>query len=233
MTPCLRGKSFYRRTKPLERDAADTARRILAGQMIRSRRCSAGLHAALIDALRAVPREKFFPRKRGGSVRRPAGAIGFGQTISQPYIVALMTDALRLSEKDRVLEIGTGSGYQTAILAMLAREVWSIERIKPLLDDAFERVSSLGLKNVHFRFGDGTIGWPEAKPFDRILAAAGAAHAAAAFAVAACRRRHRRAAGRAAGFANIDANHPQRRGSALGRALSLPFREADWARGVA
>jgi protein-L-isoaspartate(D-aspartate) O-methyltransferase len=147
-------------------------------QMIRSQVMERGIRTPrVIEALRAVPREKFFPRnsEEDPYADQPA-PIGFGQTISQPYIVALMTDALRLSENDRVLEIGTGSGYQTAILAMLAREVWSIERIKPLLDDAFERVSSLGLKNVHFRFGDGTLGWPEAKPFDRILAAAGAPH---------------------------------------------------------
>src|SRR6476469_976251 len=130
-------------------------------QMIRSQVMQRGIRTPLvIEALRAVPREKFFPR---GSEEDPyadqPAPIGFGQTISQPYIVALMTDALRLSKEHRVLEIGTGSGYQTAILAMLAGEVWSIERIKPLLDDAFERVSSLGLKNVHFRFGDGTLGW--------------------------------------------------------------------------
>src|SRR3954463_11712640 len=129
----------------------------------------------VIDALREIPRDRFFPR---GSDEDPfadqAAPIGHGQTISQPYIVALMTDALELTATNRVLEIGTGSGYQTAILAKLAGEVWSIERIKPLLDQAFERVLSLGLRNVHFRHGDGTLGWPEAAPFDRILAAAGA-----------------------------------------------------------
>jgi protein-L-isoaspartate(D-aspartate) O-methyltransferase len=145
-------------------------------QMIQTQVIDRGIRTPrVLEALRAVPREKFFPR---GSADDPfadePAPIGHGQTISQPYIVAMMTDSLRLSREHRVLEIGTGSGYQTAILAMLAGEVWSIERIKPLLDDAFERVSSMGLRNVHFRFGDGTLGWPEAAPFDRILAAAGA-----------------------------------------------------------
>jgi protein-L-isoaspartate(D-aspartate) O-methyltransferase len=145
-------------------------------KMIRSQVIQRGIRTPrVIEALRAVPREKFFPRdsEEDPYADQPA-PIGFGQTISQPYIVALMTDALRLSNEHRVLEIGTGSGYQTAILAVLAKEVWSIERIKPLLDDAFERVSSLGLKNTHFRHADGTLGWPEAAPFDRILVAAGA-----------------------------------------------------------
>ena len=129
----------------------------------------------VIEALRQVPRDRFFPV---GSTEDPfadnASPIGHGQTISQPYVVALMTDALDVTPESRVLEIGTGSGYQTAVLATLASEVWSIERIKPLLDDAFERVLSLGLRNVRFRHGDGTAGWPEAAPFDRILIAAGA-----------------------------------------------------------
>lgn len=145
-------------------------------EMIRSQVIERGIRTpAVLEALRAVPREKFFPRDSGEDpfADQPA-PIGHGQTISQPYIVALMTDSLRLSREHRVLEIGTGSGYQTAILAMLTKEVWSIERIKPLLDLAFEKVSSLGIRNVHFRFGDGTLGWPEAAPFDRILAAAGA-----------------------------------------------------------
>ena len=129
----------------------------------------------LIEALRSTPREKFFPEgSEGEAFADNAAPIGHGQTISQPYIVALMTQSLELRPTDRVLEIGTGSGYQTAILSKLAGEVWSIERIKPLLDEAFERVLMLGAKNVHFRHGDGTVGWPEAAPFDRILAAAGA-----------------------------------------------------------
>lgn len=129
----------------------------------------------VIEALRSVPRDLFFAKER----RREAyadrsAAIGHGQTISQPYMVALMTQRLELRPDHKVLELGTGSGYQTAILAKLAGEVYSIERVKPLLDDAFERLHTLGIDNVHFRFGDGTAGWPEVAPFDRIIITAGA-----------------------------------------------------------
>ena len=89
-------------------------------------------------------------------------------------MVALMTERLDVHADHRVLEIGTGSGYQTAVLAKLAGEVWSVERVKPLLDEAFERLLDMGNRNVHFRYADGTLGWPEAAPFDRILIAAGA-----------------------------------------------------------
>jgi protein-L-isoaspartate(D-aspartate) O-methyltransferase len=129
----------------------------------------------VLDALRNVPREKFFPddaQKEAYADR--AAPIGHGQSISQPYIVALMTHHLDVGPQHKVLELGTGSGYQTAILARLGGEVYSVERVKPLLDVAFERVLSLGHRNVHFRHGDGTLGWPEQAPFDRILIAAGA-----------------------------------------------------------
>ena len=129
----------------------------------------------VLDALRSVPREQFFPDEaRGAAFADRAAPIGHGQMISQPYMVALMTQRLDLRPEHRVLELGTGSGYQTAILCRLAGEVYSVERVKPLLDAAFERVLALGLRNVHFRHGDGTLGWPEAAPFDRILITAGA-----------------------------------------------------------
>src|ERR1700677_2748125 len=129
----------------------------------------------VIEAMRSVPREKFFlADSRDTAYADRAAPIGHGQTISQPYMVALMTARLQVAPDHKVLEIGTGSGYQTAILCRLAREVYSIERVKPLLDEAFERLLSLEIRNVHFRFGDGTLGWPEAAPFDRILIAAGA-----------------------------------------------------------
>jgi protein-L-isoaspartate(D-aspartate) O-methyltransferase len=131
--------------------------------------------ARVIEALRSVPREKFFPQEsQTEAYADRAAPIGLGQSISQPYIVALMTQHLDVQPEHRVLEIGTGSGYQTAILSRLAGAVYSIERLKPLLDSAFERVLSLGAHNVHFRFGDGTLGWPEEAPFDRVLIAAGA-----------------------------------------------------------
>ena len=129
----------------------------------------------VLAALRGVPRERFFPAgsKDDAFADRPT-PIGHGQTISQPYIVALMTQRLNLRPEHRVLEIGTGSGYQTAILASLAGEIYTIERLKPLLDTAWERLMEMNHRNVHFRHGDGTRGWPEAAPFDRILIAAGA-----------------------------------------------------------
>jgi protein-L-isoaspartate(D-aspartate) O-methyltransferase len=129
----------------------------------------------VIDAMRTTPRELFFPREeRSAAFRDQASPIGHGQTISQPYMVALMTARLDVRPQHRVLEIGTGSGYQTAILAKLAGEVYSVERVKPLLDEAWERLMDLGHRNVHFHYGDGTLGWPDAAPFDRILITAGA-----------------------------------------------------------
>jgi len=100
--------------------------------------------------------------------------IGEGQTISQPYIVALMTASLRLKGEEKVLEIGTGSGYQTAILAELAREVYTIERIDSLLTKAKEVLNQLGYLNVFYAIKDGTLGWPEAAPFQAILVSAAA-----------------------------------------------------------
>lgn len=129
----------------------------------------------VIQAMRDVPRDRFFPADNTQEAFADrAAAIGHGQTISQPYIVALMTERLSIQPTDHILEIGTGSGYQTAILSRLAAEVWSIERVKPLLDEAFERLMEHGARNVHLRHGDGTLGWPEQAPFDRILIAAGA-----------------------------------------------------------
>lgn len=100
--------------------------------------------------------------------------IGLEQTISQPYIVALMTEALKLQGDEKVLEIGTGSGYQTAILAELARVVYTIERLSPLAEQAKAILQELKYNNIHFRVGDGTKGWPEEAPFDAILVAAAA-----------------------------------------------------------
>jgi protein-L-isoaspartate(D-aspartate) O-methyltransferase len=122
-----------------------------------------------------LPRERFFAdESRDRAYVDAATPIGHGQTISQPYMVALMTQRLDVRPGDKVLEIGTGSGYQTAVLAKLAGEVYSVERVKPLLDEAWERLMDMGLRNVHFRHGDGTLGWPQAAPFDRILITAGA-----------------------------------------------------------
>lgn len=106
-------------------------------------------------------------------VNRPL-SIGHGQTISQPFIVALMSQMLAPGPASRVLEIGTGCGYQTAVLAELAAEVWSIERIPELAEAAAQRLDRLGYRNIHSRTGDGALGWPEAAPFDGILVTAAA-----------------------------------------------------------
>jgi protein-L-isoaspartate(D-aspartate) O-methyltransferase len=145
-------------------------------QMIQQQIIDRGISTPrVLDAIRATPREAFFPPDQTAGVYsdRPS-PIGHGQTISQPYIVALMTDRLKLEPSHKVLEIGTGSGYQTALLARLCNEVYTVERIKPLLDDAWERLMQLQLRNVRFRHGDGSLGWPVAAPFDRILISAGA-----------------------------------------------------------
>lgn len=129
----------------------------------------------VVDAMRRTPREKFFPgESKADAYADRTAPIGHGQTISTPHIVALMTSRLDVRPEHKVLELGTGSGYQTAVLARLAGQVYSIERVKPLLDAAWERLMDLGLRNTHFRHGDGTLGWPEEAPFDRILIAAGA-----------------------------------------------------------
>ena len=98
--------------------------------------------------------------------------IGHGQTISQPYIVAFMSQALKVQSENKVLEIGTGSGYQAAVLAELARDVYSIEIVEPLGERARATLTALGYRNVHVRIGDGYRGWPEEAPFDRIIVTA-------------------------------------------------------------
>ena len=129
----------------------------------------------VLGALRSVPRERFFENAaRNEAFADRAAPIGYGQTISQPYIVALMTERLEVAPEHTVLEIGTGSGYHTAVLAKLAKYVYSVERVKPLLDEAWERLMDLNIRNVGFRYADGTLGWPEKAPFDRIIIAAGA-----------------------------------------------------------
>ena len=144
--------------------------------MIRQQLVERGIDdARVLDAMRAVPRERFFAEdNQAEAFADRATSIGHGQTISQPYIVALMTQRLDVQRSHRVLEVGTGSGYQTAVLAQLAAEVFTVERVKPLLDSAFERLGSLGIRNVHFHLGDGSRGWHERAPFDRILIGAGA-----------------------------------------------------------
>ncbi len=131
------------------------------------------LSAAVLDAMQRVDRAQFVPP--GSELyaweNRPL-PIGYGQTISQPFIVALMTDLLDLAPTHRVLEIGTGSAYQAAVLSQLAAEVYTIEIVPELATSAAARLERLGYDNVHVRSGDGRLGWPEAAPFDRIIVTA-------------------------------------------------------------
>ena len=133
------------------------------------------LDPRVLEAIGRVPREAFVPAgERHLAYQNRPLPIGCGQTISQPYIVAVMTDLLELGPGHRVLEVGTGCGYQTAILAELAREIYSIEVVPALAESAARRLRALGYENVHLRRGDGALGWPEAAPFDRIIVTAAA-----------------------------------------------------------
>lgn len=132
----------------------------------------------LLEAFRRVPRHRFVPLdSRPQAYRDGPLPIGAGQTISQPYIVALMTDLLRLDGTQRVLEIGTGSGYQAAILGELARSVHTVERLPELAERAAALLRELGYTNIHVHTGDGSLGWPEAAPYDGILVTAAAPRA--------------------------------------------------------
>jgi protein-L-isoaspartate(D-aspartate) O-methyltransferase len=129
----------------------------------------------VLEAMRTVPREEFLPPELVEFAYEDSPLpISEQQTISQPYIVALMTDLLDLEGGERVLEIGTGSGYQAAILSTLAREVFSIEVVEPLARAAAEKLARLGYRNVEVRSGDGAKGWPEKAPFDAIIVTAAA-----------------------------------------------------------
>lgn len=135
------------------------------------------LDPRIMQTMGAVPRHEFVPssKKRYAYQNRPLG-IGHGQTISQPYIVALMTDLLEVSQEDTVLEVGTGSGYQAAVLARLVTTVYSIEIIEPLGRMATKRFRRLGIDNVVTKIGDGYYGWQEHGPFDAIIVTAAASH---------------------------------------------------------
>jgi protein-L-isoaspartate(D-aspartate) O-methyltransferase len=129
----------------------------------------------VLGAVERTPRDLFVPELfQDRSWEDSALPIACGQTISQPFIVGLMTQALRPEPRSRVLEIGTGSGYQTAVLSRLCRFVYSVERYRTLLGEAEARLKQLGVSNVFTRFGDGGEGWPEQAPFDRILVTAAA-----------------------------------------------------------
>ncbi|HUE89944.1 MAG TPA: protein-L-isoaspartate(D-aspartate) O-methyltransferase [Vicinamibacterales bacterium] len=160
---------------PPARDDAFAARR---DRMVDSQILARGISdARVLEAMRRVERHRFVPldQRELAYGDYPIG-IGFGQTISQPYIVAFMTEALALGPDSRVLEIGTGSAYQTAVLAEIARDVYSIEVVREHVARATELLRALGYSNVHVRHGDGYTGWPDAAPFDGIIVTAAPDH---------------------------------------------------------
>src|ERR1700742_2740827 len=152
----------------------DTAETRLARLILALRSQGVG-DAGVLKAIETTPREMFTPDLfKERAFEDSALPIACGQTISQPFIVGLMTQALKVDKRDRVLEIGTGSGYQTTILSKLSRLVYTVERYRTLMREAEARFKVLGLTNIITRFGDGGEGWPEQAPFDRILVTAAA-----------------------------------------------------------
>ncbi|ANV83628.1 protein-L-isoaspartate O-methyltransferase [Picosynechococcus sp. PCC 7003] len=150
----------------------------LCQRMVRQQIIARGIDdPAVLAALQKVPRHRFVP----ASLQNLAYAdqpltIGYGQTISQPYIVAYMTEAAHLTPRSKVLEIGTGCGYQAAILAEIAQEVFTVEIVPELAQQARDRLEALGYQNIHYKIGDGYKGWPEFAPYDAILVTAAPDH---------------------------------------------------------
>lgn len=146
----------------------------LRGRMVAEQLRARDIRNALVlDAMLKVPRHLFVPEpQRAGAYEDSPLPIGLGQTISQPYIVAFMTQALELEPGHRVLEIGTGSGYQAAVLSLLAKDVYTIEIVPPLAEQSRRLLADLGYRNVHVRTGNGYLGWPEHAPYDRIMVTA-------------------------------------------------------------
>ncbi|HSW45427.1 MAG TPA: protein-L-isoaspartate(D-aspartate) O-methyltransferase [Phycisphaerae bacterium] len=150
----------------------DQARIRMVAEQIRARGIA---DPHVLEAMEQVPREKFVPiARQHEAFSDRALPIDCGQTISQPFMVASMTDLLDVQPHHRVLEIGTGSGYQAAILVRLAGHVYTIERLTELQAKARQMLETLGFMNISYRVGDGTLGWPEEAPFDRIMVTAGA-----------------------------------------------------------
>jgi protein-L-isoaspartate(D-aspartate) O-methyltransferase len=153
-------------------DALAAERHTMIDMQIRKRGVSS---VRVLEAMAAVPRHEFVPAQfRSDAYADKPLPIGEGQTISQPYMVAAMTEALELTGNERVLEIGTGSGYQAAVLSLMVSQVITVENHTPLALVAQERLTNLGYTNVHVHNGDGSAGFPDAAPFDAILVTAGA-----------------------------------------------------------
>lgn len=165
--PGVRGRSDQpdREDEVARRDRSRMVERQIEARGVRDPR--------VLDAMRGVPRHRFVPPDMVyAAYDDRALPIGGGQTISQPYMVALMTEALRLAPDDRLLEVGAGSGYQAAVAARLCREVWTVERVAELADAARDRLAGLGVGNVHVVVGDGSSGLPDKAPFDAIVVTA-------------------------------------------------------------
>jgi len=153
--------------EPVETDGTAVVRGRMVVEQVQRRGVN---RADVIAAMQKVPREEFMPQDvKEFAYDDRAIPIGYGQTISQPYVVGFMTQALELRPADRVLEVGTGSGYQAAVLAELVKEVYTIEILDPLGKRTAETLGRLGYKNVSTRIGDGFRGWPDAAPFDAII----------------------------------------------------------------
>jgi len=148
------------------------------GKMVKEQLVSRGIsNQKVLAAIKKVPRHLFVPDKWQAMAYadRPL-PIEMQQTISQPYIVALMTESLKLASTDKVLEIGTGSGYQTAVLAEICNSVYTVELLPELMESAIELLKRLGYRNIVGKIDDGTLGWPEHQPYDAIIVTAGAPH---------------------------------------------------------
>ncbi len=165
---------FYVRHSPLKGQLMEKER----AEMVKFQIADRGISDPLVlRAMRAVPRHEFLPTlQQHRAYEDGPVSIGKGQTISQPYIVALMTELAGVDADSLVFEVGTGSGYQAAVLGEIVKEVYTVEYIEALGNAAKERLAALGYKNVHVRVGDGYEGWPEYAPFDAILVTAGIDH---------------------------------------------------------
>lgn len=164
------GRDTSTEPPPSSQDARDADRRRMVERQLRARDIS---DARVLDAMLKVPRHAFVPEsQRDRAYDDTPLFIGYEQTISQPYIVAFMTQALRVGPTDVVLEIGSGSGYQAAVLGELAKAVYSMEIVEPLATRAAATLAGLGYANVEVRSGNGYLGWPEHAPYDRIIVTA-------------------------------------------------------------
>jgi protein-L-isoaspartate(D-aspartate) O-methyltransferase len=170
------GTTHNCRPNESSRDSGEDAFATVRAEMVETQIVARGVSdAAVLAAMRKVPRHEFVPAQMAAAAHddRPV-PIGWGQTISQPYIVALMSELADLHPGARVLEVGTGSGYQAVVLAELGAEVYTVEIVEPIAEEVAAKLARLGYARVHCRSGDGYRGWPEAAPFDTIVVTAAA-----------------------------------------------------------